>query len=124
MAHKLTSVNYHQQDFEYDLLLAQRYTALLTLPDYIMPPVEADTAIKDVLEHSLSSVQANAILRMRTRVTQSRDSENVQRNLKIAQILRLHGTPPQELVEPMEPEEPVEPHWRRTKGGPWNSYCS
>ena len=121
MAHKLTLVNYHQQDFEYDLLLAQRYTTLLTLPDYIMPPVEADAAIKDVLEHSLSSVQAHAILRTRTRATQSRDSENAQRNLKIAQILRLRETPPQELVEPVEP---VEPHWRRTKGRPWNSYCS
>ena len=102
MVHKLTVANYHQQDFEYDLLLAQRYTALLTLPDYIMPPVEA-CAIKDVLEHSLSSVQAHAILRMRTHVTQSRDSENAQRNLKIAQILRLHETPPQESVEPVEP---------------------
>ena len=70
------------------------------------------------VDHSLSGVQAHAILRLRTRVTQSpdcahvlpnleivqtcytisrlpvqsRDSENAQRNLEIAQILRFHGT--------------------------------
>ena len=71
MAHKLTLVNYHQQDFEYDLLLAQWYTALFTLPDCIMPPVEADATIKDVLEHLLLNVQAHAILGLCTRVTQS-----------------------------------------------------
>ena len=41
------------------------------------------------VDHSLSGVQAQATLRLRTRVTQSRDCL---RNLEIAQIPRLRGT--------------------------------
>ena len=103
----------------YSSSVAHQHTALLTLSDRSrpMPPMEADAAYQGCLsasytvDHSLSSVQARvrswdcahvvyAISRLRTRVTyaiqrlpaQSRDSEDAQRNLKIAQIPRLRRT--------------------------------
>ena len=79
------------------------YTALLTLLDCSMPPIEADTAYQGRLptcelhsRSSLSGVQVHAILRLRTCYVilrlpvQSWDSENAQRNLKIARLRRTY----------------------------------
>ena len=97
----------------YSSSVVDQYTALLTLLDCSMPPIEADTAYQGCLptcelhsRSSLSGIQVHAILRLRTRglcnlqiahmcyvisrsPVQSWDSENAQCNLKIA---RLRGT--------------------------------
>ena len=79
-----------------------------------MPPMEVDAAYQGCLpscelhSRSLTVGRTGKVRRLRTRVTQSpdcahvlrnleirtqsRDSENAQRNLEIAQILRLRGT--------------------------------
>ena len=45
------------------------------------------------VDRSLSGAQAKLkVRRLHMQITQSQDSENAQRNLEIAQILRLHGT--------------------------------
>ena len=50
------------------------------------------TQSRDCLRNLGILRMCNAISRLRTSVTLSRDSENAQRNLKIAQILRLRRT--------------------------------
>ena len=80
-----------------------QHTALLTLPDRNNPPIEALSRLSSILQathRSLSGVrrlrvcvtQSRDWLRNLKTGTQSRDSENVQCNLEIAQILRLRGT--------------------------------
>ena len=65
--------------------------------DHLLSGVQVQ-AILRLHTHGLHNLQiahmCYTILRLRThvRVTQSQDSENAQRNLEIAQILRLRGT--------------------------------
>ena len=72
-AYKLTVANYDcQANFKRNLLLsavAHQYTALITLPDHSMPPMEADTTYQGCLpsseihskSHSLSGVHSKFI---------------------------------------------------------------
>ena len=113
MAYKLTVVNYDRQtsNVAYSSAVAHQYMTLLTFPDHNMPPMEADTAYQGCLKscnlHSRSLAvghtggpctgACNLEIVHTCYVTsrlpaQSQDSENAQRNLEIAQILRLHGT--------------------------------
>ena len=83
----------------YSSVVAHQYTALLIFPNSSMPPMEADAAYLPSCElHSRSHLpvgHTGKVHRLRTcyaAISRLPDSENVQRNLKIAQILRLCGT--------------------------------
>ena len=84
--------------------VAYQHSITLSLPDRNKPPIKALSRLSFILRatHALSGVLAKLkVRRLRMqitqfrecmRVTQSQDSENAQRNLEIAQILRLRGT--------------------------------
>ena len=98
MAYKLTvslwptMIDRQTLNVTHSSAIAHRYTVLLTLPDRKMPLMEAGAAISrlcTMLRNFQIAHTCYAIFRL---PVQSWDSENVQRNLEIAQILRLSGT--------------------------------
>ena len=89
-----TTINRETLNVTYSSSIAHQYTVLLTIPVHNMPPMELDAAYQACLlscELHSRSFAVSRISRLRTRVTQSRDSENAQRNLETAQILRWRG---------------------------------